>query len=495
MKSLFHIRSVAAAAAIVIMASGAASAKPIAGVIGLGQNSPRALGFAGLVEKNLNRLLGITNIFAVIEADNLTTELRKYECLDEQCIVRFARDAGIAVVITGRVEDRGDRMRLELNAYGVDMPYQGRIIYSRRTDIIAEAGTRQFEYIAEEHAALFISRLLKNLKTQSRFAPAGGQGLALDVPLNGTFDAYRVKKDGPVALPVRVGSVTLKNGVPQGVAAFLQHGDYVLEGHGAQASMMLDTMHKRKREIVFGKQNYAGTAAFILATGPASATMPIVAPLVGYYRNGDWYGLSLWAVSAAPYLYLEINGLTVYFKDYYRKKKDRSREVRTQFHFGMYMLCAGGMGLFTDAFSYGAHKSAADYGEPQPFLGNDMTTVFLAMVTGGGGHFYRGKRLWGYLYFHVDNILLYYMIREFSVPQTYNWVTREYSGQKIKKNRAYPLLAAFCAVKTAEIFHAVFLKDEISNGRLAGEEFGFEPFILPDESDIPRLGLQVHFKF
>jgi hypothetical protein len=223
--------------------------------------------------------------------------------------------------------------------------------------------------------------------------------------------------------------------------------------------------------------------------------MPIIAPFVGYYQASDWQGLALWVFNATPYLYLEINGLSTYWGTYYKKKRTVPQEAQAQYYFGLYTLCAGGMSLFVDAFSHSMLVKASNYQGIQSFMGNPVTAGYLELVSGGAGLFYRGHRLWGYLYYHADNLLLYFTIREFCPEKKYNKLTRSFFKDRINKARAYSLLSAACAVKIAGIVHAVLIKDNIRNGDIIEEGYDIEPVFYAGEGADLNLGLQYSYRW
>jgi len=233
----------------------------------------------------------------------------------------------------------------------------------------------------------------------------------------------------------------------------------------------------------------------MIFTVPASAMMPLVVPVMGYYEYEDFSGLSLWAVNAAPYLYLEYKGLTNRPGTLRDERRDISRGTNTNYYFGMYMLLFGGASLFVDAFSQRYLNLCADYHSTQPYMGNNFTAFYLSLISGGGGHFYKGHRAWGFLYFHLNNILIYYTIREFSRDEKYDEASNSYKKGDINSKRAYTLLSLLGVLKIAEITHVMLLKDNIKNGRLIEEEFAFKPYMYIDENNDFIIGSSYTFKF
>jgi hypothetical protein len=429
----------------------------------------------------------------------LREELKKYGCVEEQCLLGFAADAGMGLLIRCDFDDSSDYIILRLSAYGLGVPYQNRVIYSCtiRIPMTGKYGAQEYNSITEEHAARFVSKLLSRYRSPSVIAKGADGAFRAGRIISGTFEVYRNQPAGKGSLRgfTRIGSATLTGGTVTASDAPLGNDDFILIGYREKAESMERFFYGRKHEMVMKKPAVTDTIYTLLLTGPASAFMPLVAPIAGYYRGNDWQGLALWAFNFTPAFYLELNGMADYWANYYKKKKTQPRDVQAQYYFGLYMMCAGGVSLFADSFAYSQLKKAADFQGAQPFLGNSVTAAYLALVSGGGGHFYRGDRLWGYLYFHADNLLLYFTIREFCPEKKFNQLTRTFTTEKINPARAYSLLSVTCAVKVAEIIHAIFTRDRIENGEIIDEGYSLEPLILAGQDAELKLGMQCSYRW
>jgi hypothetical protein len=295
----------------------------------------------------------------------------------------------------------------------------------------------------------------------------------------------------------RIGEIEVSDSViiEGPIASALTEGDFLLISFENKARFLEDFYYGRKREIVFEAPEFGDTLYTLLFTVPASVTMPIVAPVIGYYQYGDFTGLSLWAVNVFPYLYIEYDGLTNRPQELRDEKKTISRRSSTHYYFGLYMLFFGGMSLFVDAFANRYLYLSSNYQYPQPLMGNSLTAAYLSLISGGGGHFYRGYRTWGYLYFHINNILLYSAIRALVPEERYNRVTGAYEKGNADKERAFTLLGVLGFVKMVEVIHVLLIKDNIRNGTLLEEEYALKPLLHMDEERRLSLGLQYCYKF
>lgn len=484
------------------MAQGAALAveKPLIGIATVRSNSPRAMALTSLLDENLARLVERSGLFQTVNPALLREEIKKFGCTDEQCLLGFARDAGLSLVIRGDLDDTGDFINLTLRAYGTDFPYQRQAVYQYmvRIPMIGQYGQVEYSNITGEHAGIFFSRLLARYQAAHTVAAGPGNIMKVIQSLTGSYTLYRPEPaaDKNSLRGFRsIGTARLTAGTIVKSDTPAQPGDFILTGYGETARFIERLVYEGKREVVFRTASPLDTLYALLLTGPASAVMPLLAPTLGYYRSSDWTGLALWTFNVTPYLYLELNGLSNYFANYYKKKKTVPRDVQAQYYFGWYMLCAGGSSLFVDSLAHGMLGKAANYQGTQPYMGNALTAAYLALVSGGGGHFYRGHRLWGYIYYHADNLLLYFMISEFCPERKFNPLTQTFTTGKINRARAYSLMSAFCAVKIAEIIHAVFIRDSVRNGDIIDEGYSIEPVIYADEKNDTSLGLQYSYRW
>ena len=136
---------------------------PLVGVAGISGDSPRAVNLSGIVESHLSNIINATGLFEQVNHILLRDELKKFNCVEDSCVLRFARTAKLSVVIRGDVEDRGDAVVLTLYSLGMEVPYFGSVIYRYRVAVPVsklELSAREYSYILEEHAGHFISEML-----------------------------------------------------------------------------------------------------------------------------------------------------------------------------------------------------------------------------------------------------------------------------------------------------------------------------------------------
>ncbi len=490
---------------LVLSISPAFAARPIAAMAGIEAKSPRGAQVSGMLAERLSAALRSSGAFDQIDRALLADQLSRYGCDAEACLLRFARTAGVSLLLHGRVDDRGSALTIEIEAYGIDAPYFGKILYRYRAELFqgtAVLAARELSLICEEHAVRALAGVLSRFRLPAPLIEDGGGGFSIqgDVRVSaGEYELFRpvrsAREDDVVRTVERAGRVRIEdNGRVVGIGPALPRaGDYMLTGFQDEAARMADLHLARKEEAVFQHPGYSDAILAVIFSAPASASMPIMAPL-GYYHYGDFEGLSLWAANAAPWLYLEASGLLRRPNDLRKEKRDVSRETAARYNFGLYMLCAGGLPLFVDAFAHQYLRDASLYQGAQPVIGGNPTAVYLSMVSGGGGHFYKGHRLWGYFYFHINNALIYSALREYSSAQRYDPGTDSYRKSKGDTGRLRVYLGALGALKIIEVAHVLSVGHSISAGRVREERFSIAPDLIIDENEITP-GLRMTYRF
>ena len=81
------------------------ASSPLLGIAGIRGNSPRAINLSRLVDAHLSNIINSTGIFEQVNHTLLRSELTRFNCIEDSCILRFARTAKMSVII------RGDNIR------------------------------------------------------------------------------------------------------------------------------------------------------------------------------------------------------------------------------------------------------------------------------------------------------------------------------------------------------------------------------------------------
>lgn len=472
---------------LIILAAKHAWSAPVAAVSYISYNSQRSQAVSILLEEHIVEILK-TASFGTVSPGMIRREIEKKGCFEETCILRFAENAQIDLVITGRIEDRGDYLDITLNSYSTAKLYNSRLICSRKTRIPLKAGisSREFSLICEETSAFFISLTLRSFITRSEIHLKDGTYIIDSAGTSGTFNIYSVMKEGSAAVS---GEAVIKDGAIISHSAEIRQGDFILLDFFSEAERIERFYSNRKEEIVFQESSFYDTLFIFLTTPVASASMPFSAPFLGYYTFGDWQGLGLWAVNASPWLYMEARGFINSPARLREKNRDVTRDDRAMNYFAWYMALAGGMSLFMDAYAHHYLDEASLFIGKQKFLGNNLTAGYLALVTNGGGQFYKGHRGWGYFYFHLNNALLYMTLREMSRPETFNSSTGRYGKGERNTDKAIVFGSILMLSKIAEITHSVLSRNNLTCGETVDE------YLLPrftftiDNNNKPVYGL------
>ena len=480
------------------------ASKPIAGVAVVRPGSLKVMNISAQLETQLINVINSAGVFNILNPDLLKDQLKRFECLEEDCVLAFARTASINIIIRADVEDKGSSIIFNIYSHGIGAPYFGRVVYKYRAEIPVAGlslSQREYNYIAEEHAAYFMSGLLRRYKAQFFIKHINKNPVIdSDENISGVFDLYRYESSPPSGEKIRLIRIIGEVNVDKKEVRIISPGkilpednDFIFISFIKKAEFIDNLIYGRKRELVIREPSSSDTAVLFFSTVPISALMPLIAP-IGYYKSGDFTGLLLWAANTLPYLYIEYNGMTNRPDSYKDDRKDVSRQTLTRYRFGLYMLFCGGIPLVIDAFSSQSLYLASGYQGTQSYLGNTFSAVYLSLISGGGGMFYRGYRLEGYLYFHLHNILLYSAIKEFSAGETYDAATNSYKKESRNKKRAYSYLGALGLLKIIEVTHVILVKDNIKSGKIHEENYGFEPAVYPDSSGI-NFGMQYSVKY
>ena len=474
------------------------SATPIAGILDFKTTTPLTFSLKNILEQHLTNILYSSGVFDLIKYKTLQNDLDKYGCTDEKCILQFAKDAGISLLINGEIEDRKNYILINFRAYGTSFPHNGTIIvnYSVKIPVNKNFNMKKQSYIIEEHSATFIVNVLNKFLKPIFLEDKNFQSLKTLDALDGQYDLYRFenKKSKILNNYTKIEKIKIKDGFLISQNEFIKD-DFLMIGFKDKAKFIEDFYYGRKKEIVFEKQKFETTLFKLLFTVPASITMPVVAPFAGYYKYGDWEGLSLWSFNVMPYLYLEYDGFKRNPDDSRKLNYDISNKDKTRKRFFYYMAFIGGLPLFVDAFSHQYLNRAKEYDRKEYLMGNTYSVFYLSLISGGGGHFYRGYRSWGYLFFHINNILVYNIIGEASQAEHYNELTNRYEKNSINKKKLYSLIGLYSSVKIFEIVHALLLKDNIRNGEVQKSDLSFEPDIKYDLNYGYSYGMKLTAKF
>jgi hypothetical protein len=466
------------------------ASRPVIAVVGVNSIGLGTISVTKQIDNHLADIIESARIFSLVNTAMLNEQLSKYGCVEERCILSFALTAGIDVVISGNIDHGTASALLNLTAYGMKAPYFGRAIYRYTVKIPVSGLNRASDQIMEEHAGRFISRMLSEYRSMFVLKKSGEENLTLDSDYiaTGIFQVYRfdIKSQGDDSIKTysTVGKIKIKNNniiFDESDTKEIKDGDFIFFTYKDRAEFLSEFYEGRKKEIVFESTSYKDDFLLFISTPPASALMPVVAPLA-YYKYGDYSGLALWALNSWPYIYVEYQGLIHRPETYRDDRKDIPVKSTVNYRFGLYMLACGGMSLVADSFSKTELYLASNF-QPRPNIGNTFSAVYLSLVSGGGGHFYRGYRLSGYIYFHLNNILIYSVIKEFSPSEKYNPETKSYNKDSVDKKKAYSYLGAFCLLKAVEITHVILRKDRITNGEIIENNFSFEPEVIIDNND------------
>jgi hypothetical protein len=399
---------------------------------------------------NISTSLGI---FDIINPDNLLQQLQRLPCDEEQCILQFAKQADLQIIVLGTVERSAGGYTITINAYGLDMPYYGKQFCSYSTTVavnILDKADREASYIAEEIASRFMAKLCEQYTVPMTIK---NNTITGDYTITGRFTYYTVQamyQDYTVLIPagtIEVNKNTIAGSVPDGCV--------ILIDFKKEADNIKQFYYGRKQEIVFKKPQAEDSCILMAFSVPASASMPVVVPLFGYYANEDYSGLLLWAGNVLPYVGFELWGIVNRPAELKKQYEDISRNQLAAYYFAWYMLLVGGMPSFVDAFSHQYLQQARYYAGQVPTMGSRTTEVYLALLGSGSGMFYKGNRLWGYVYFHLTNMCVYGLLYNYAKPLHWDETSNRYIRGSSHSKPMYVFAGLLSLIKIVEIVHTI----------------------------------------
>jgi len=469
-------------------------ASPMAAVSGITGNTQRASALSLVLEQHIVEILK-KNSFSTIDPEIVHRELVKFSCIEEKCVLQFAENAEINLLISGTVTDREKFIIIKLEAFGINIPFNKRIInkYEIKIPMDVKINSREFSFISEEHAAQFLAATLNNfLYPVVIKSSADSFVLSDNLKISGVFKFYSKDKINSFK---ESGETEISEGRLTVIRGKISGDNFILIPFKNKSKEIDEFYRAQKRKAVFRETSLYDTLFLFAVTPIASASMPFSSPYLGYYINSDWAGLGLWALNAPPYIYMELRGFLNSPERLKRKKENISRDDRAMNYFAWYMLCSGGMPLFIDSYTSDYIHRLSYFTGNNELLGNSATAAMFSLTSNGAGLFYRGERFWGYFYFHLNNILLYMTLREFSAPEYYNGASGTYTKGNTDRNRAITYCSIFALSKTVELIHSVTSRENISSGEIIDQYVIPGPLFTLDEKGNPVYGINVTLKF
>ena len=480
---------------LLLTAGRLSSASPLVGVSGISGNTERASAIAIVLEQHILTIVKQNNLNP-IQPEIISRELNKFNCTEEKCVLDFAENADIDIIISGTVIDKKNQIVIKLQSYGIGIPFNKRIInkYEVKLPMDVNINSREFSLLSEEHAASFLAKTFGIfLYPVTIRSTKDGLILSDDLSINGKYSVYTTDKDTSIK---KTGQADIsENKLSKTEGEIIPGKSFILLPFKDKSESINLYYTTRKKEILFPKTSIYDTITMTAIIPFASATMPFTAPFIGYFGNSDWEGLGLWMVNAPPYLYMEARGFINSPEKLKEKNQDITRDDRAMNYFAWYMLVAGGMPLFIDAYAGSYLHQASYFTGNTEYLGNTATAAMLSLTSNGAGHFYRGERYWGYFYFHLNNVLLYMTMREFSAPESYDEASGTYTKGSTDKNRRIAFCSLFAISKTIEVIHAIIGKENLTSGDVTDEYIIPEPLFTLDDKGDPVYGVSLTLKF
>lgn len=431
-----------------------AYADPLIGCTLIETNSARTATFKDMFVSSISQFCETFGTGETVNSALLDDQVKKFGCTDDRCLLSMMRDAKINILITGSIKEKNDRLEINIVAKSYDNPFHGKAIITWRNSIAANAkiSIREIGYIAQEEAALFLSALFEEYVTLLPVKSDDPGNMIIAQKLSGEFDIYRVISSGDDGLfTVKEDAVRVENGK---VMAKIDMGKglFVAKSFKKESDNIYQYIYGRKKEIVCEPRKFEHSLFSIPIIPFLSVSSPISIP-AGYYMNSDYHGLAISVVNSSPWWYFSWKGLGGKISNLKNAGSELKRHDDGKYLFALYTAAFGSCGYVIDMMAQDSLKKAGSYRERVPYICNDFTAVTLSLLVPGGGMFYRGNRLWGSIYYQIDNGLAYVTIRNIA---------------ERKNNKTAYCLSALIAVKAIEVIHSSFMRDEIFTGEFTG---------------------------
>ncbi|MBN1498608.1 MAG: hypothetical protein JW982_00500 [Spirochaetes bacterium] len=438
-------------------------------VAGFEYDSPRTSVIAAQMEIHFNSVMdNFTTLNYVNPADFRNFAVKKNISLKKD-IIALADSLDITSVIFVRLKDRITEIEFIIEAYGTDIPYNNsRIcILDKTIDTSRPFPDDRYNLMSEDITIQFLIRFLDNYT----FPDFSGN--------SGSNPIYEMKEiDG------------FKTYAPAG--GFEKGKTFHFSDLKKESVSLENYFYSKKQEITVQPAELE-TTLFLFTLTPVFSAVSLFATPVNYYKNGKYSETGLWALSVAPYYYLMAQG---FLNNPVQIKKDKSepsvsRYGNANYIFAWYQLLGGGTAFFIDSVASEMLYDSSNYYNRVSYIDNSEYAIFLSLICGGAGHFYKGSRKWGYFFYHTDTILLYSTIYFLSSKETFSPDKNRYVSEKPDYSTAAVTGTLLLAVKTFEIFNLMHTSSDLSLGRESQNLISFQ--FYPDYSGGFNLSLTRKF--
>jgi hypothetical protein len=120
---------------LLLLPARAFAEEPVMAVLDIAYDTPRLTLVAAMVRNHLQNIANTVGEIGLVKSDSFSQQLAKYDCLEDSCVGRVSADAGIDLVVRGRLRDNGDWLQLELYAFATHYPYYGRVVAAHKVRI------------------------------------------------------------------------------------------------------------------------------------------------------------------------------------------------------------------------------------------------------------------------------------------------------------------------------------------------------------------------
>lgn len=432
-------------------------------------DSPRSSVLAKQIDYHLANIFLQNSNVDYIKSSDFQRYLKRDKIITYEKIIQTAYNLKIDIVIFCEIVDKNDKLHFSMTAFANNFPFNGSrlLTFNKSIELDSDYNSQNYNLITEDLCIQFVSRVFRKFLSLEQLAAKKDTQMYKKV-VNDDFVTFK-KTD-----------------------IFVENETYYLKDYIEDADYLDSILYQKKTELVFSDASVEQRAFLMLSTPLFSLVSPIIVPF-SYLGQNDYSAFGIWALNSAPYYYMASQTFLRHPMSYRDYGGETKKLYKAGYCFSIYYLFAGSMPFLIDSIANPYLDSSSIYKKSPYFIGDEFSAVWFSLVSGGGGHFYKGYRLKGYLFFHLHNILLYSTLYNLMTNEIYDEKTGNYTHSGKKYNYAIISISSFAVIKIIEIIDLKRLPFDVEMGQEDNIYFSLNAF--PKEDGIESFSFSVGYKF
>lgn len=439
-------------------------------VAGYEFDSPRGAIITKQMDYHFNNIFSNLDFIDYINPQDFRKYLIRDNLLNREQILQRSSEMNISITIFATIIDKNDTLHFSIIAFGNEFPHNGEIIAQMNKSItkIQNPSAKKYNLLSEDLCLQFSVKLLNNFKFPIKATSSSDSNQFYSKQ----YDTYGKAFYTPID-------------------KFISKNSYYVKNYKNKSNDLNTRFYINKKKLIFQGNNLETNFFTALSTPLLSTITPISAPF-SYISNNDYSSLGLFIANSSPYYYIASQTYLRYPPSMIKNNQNISKLDNTFYYFTLYHTFSGGISFFIDSTATYALHEAGQYNSKIPYIGDEHLAIYFSIISGGGGHFYKGHRFKGILYYHLNNLTLLSGLYFISEKMSYSNSEQKYhsSGKDIKK--ASLCFSAFVILKTIEVIDIINTPFNTSLGKEDNTHFSFS--IIP-QNDETTFGLSISKEF